>query len=312
MKKAIRIVAMIFILFVIGFFIDKAICYAHIPDKPYIEGSVKYKEIVYLQNNEIQFIDDKGEKGEAFKIYVPTKRKVFGYTVPIYKRLQTMGVVNITWGNVDYPIGFTYVYGYPNVAYPVLLNNKNEMLICSRETGPNTHWTNPIEVTDGGRILINLEGNNKNYLVFYDMEECKEENILYEGENIRYFALSRNGLLAVNEEIDSDLMLNIYDEHSKLIYSNNDNDYYEFFAWSSDGNKLLFPGKNDNGVIDKIQIINFLTGDTQIINQEVFYASFSPSGDKLVMDTKNGIVILDLLTMEEKIISQGDSPHWHP
>jgi WD40 repeat protein len=165
---------------------------------------------------------------------------------------------------------------------------------------------------DDERIVINIGHYPENHLSLYNMKECKEESVYYDGEGIDMFAISSKGWLAVEEYLGSDTELNIYDEKRALVFSDSQVDNYFFMNWSKDGNQFVFQVKKSS-TDNKFYLHDFTTGKTKLIGEFIYTASFSPKGDQLVITRIRGeIFILDLGTLEETFLTYGYYPDWRP
>lgn len=308
MIKRITRALMFIIIIVIG-----AICLLDIliPDRPIIIGNISYDEISYIYNGELKFTDETGKEESNFHLVIPVPIDFWGLQIPFLKKFVSQGFTNTFWSLNGESLGLLFSTDYPAARFPALLTADNKLLTCPTEDGPNTNYIYPIQVVNDNNILINLAENDSEKLVIYNMETCDTEKIFYQGTKIHTFSLSSKFWLAVNEEVDGDLMLNVYDNTQNLVLSINAPDYYEFITWSKDGEKLLY--RISNGINDDyIYIYDFATGETTKIAQNVYKASFSPNGKQLVVYTTNGLFIMDLNTLQRRYLTNGINPDWRP
>jgi hypothetical protein len=285
-------------------------------EKPAPIIEVPSGEIWYLSADDWKTIMVIGENGE--------NEKEFDRKIPVYEEIKTNEgtkyqikmysdwIFQINWGLNAKNLGILFATYYPNVSYPAVLQESGQLLLCLEDENLNTNYLYPIEMLDDERIVINLGRYPDNYLSLYNMKTCQEESVYYDGSEEGTFAISSKGWLAIQEGLISDQILNVYDEGHNLVFSNNEVDNYYFYTWSGDGQKIAY-------VINKpkdkfgLYIHDFETGETSLIGENIFYASFSPDGERMVIQRELAeIYILDLQTMQEKYLTKGTEPIWKP
>jgi hypothetical protein len=288
-----------------------------IPYDPILIGKHQFSDIAYIndsKNSHIRFSDAQGDHESSLHVIVPVPMNMNfpGKRVSRFKNFVLNNVSDVYWEIDGDALGFLFYTYYPNVRFPALLTEQGEIYVCINDSILNTNYHYPIQVHDDKRIIINIGRYPENSLILYNMKECKKESVFYDGKGEQVFAVSSKGWLAINEEIDKEMMLNVYDSNRNLVFTDNQIDYYNFLAWSKDGNKLLYEVYKDNEE-DNLYMHDFVTGESNKIADYIFKASFSPDGNRIVMEKlgKN-IVILDLITMEETYFAKGSNPDWRP
>ncbi|MBI9052078.1 MAG: PD40 domain-containing protein [Anaerolineaceae bacterium] len=286
-------------------------------EKPEPTVDLQFKDIAYLDEinfSKIMFIDDFGRHQTSSHIIIPEFRKINIFKRELYKiegYLHNTSI-DIYWGIDGEVLGTLFRTHYPSVGYPALLAENNEIYTCLEDDNLHTNYDYPIQVIDSERIVINIGDYPENYLLLYNMKNCEEESIFYSGYMVGRFSISSKKWLAVNEYINGDQQLNIYDETKTLVYSENDIDDYNYFTWSKDGNILIYRVYKSLSD-DKFYAHDFQKNETYLIGENIYRASFSPDGKYLVIQRPQyKLFLLDLDTMEETFLVNGVNPDWRP
>jgi hypothetical protein len=314
MKKTIKYSFIAFLFFVISTISIKLI----IPYDPIIIGNPELNDIAYVddsRNSHIIFSDAQGNNKSSLDVIIPVPMNVSssGKELSRIKNFVFNNISDVYWEIDGDALGFLFSTYYPNVRFPALLTEEGTIYVCINDSILNTNYSYPIQVYDDKRIIINMGNYPDNSLILYNMKECKNESVFYDGNGEQVFAVSSKGWLAINEEIDNEMMLNVYDNNRNLVFSDNQIDYYDFLAWSKDGNKLIYRVYKHKKE-DYLYMHDFVTNESKKVAEDIiFKTSFSPDGNKIVME-KIGkeIVILDLITLQETNIAKGSNPDWRP
>jgi len=313
-KITLLVIAILIILKIIQIFLQFII-----QVNPMVYPKFETHDIVYLDASpfsysKLNFIDESGVKKSIANIMIPWTAEVFmfGNELSQVVDLNINKVTNVYWSNTKGTLGFLYGMDYPHVRYPGLLLENGEILICQQDEKLSTNLNYPIQVLDDTRIVINIGRYPDNYLSFYDMENCLEESVYYDGKAERGFAISSNGWLAINEELEGDLVLNVYDEQHQLVFTDNEVDDYYFIDWSKDGSMMIYRvGKSKSE--DQLYSYDFKTNEQKIIGDHIYHASFSPDDKKLIIEREGfQLYFLDLRSLEESYVIEGSSPNWKP
>ncbi len=311
MKKAKKIIFISLLILIISL----CLINIFIPMNPIIVGEPVYYEIAYTENDfpsKLMFTDETGKNGSSINLKLPIQIEIFGTRIPLVKSFASDNISGIYWDPTGKALGVLYSTYYVNIRYPALILLDGESFSCPNDMDLYTNYSYPIHVVDRERIIINMGNFPNNRLVLYNMKDCKQESIYYDGSEVRVFAVSSQGWLAVNEVKNDELMLNVYDDNKKLVYSDNTVGYEYYLTWSKDGSKLVYNINVEND-IDDVCMYDFVKEEKTIIGKSSAKVSFSPDGNKLIMEkNSNDLVILDLITLQENDFISGSNPDWRP
>ncbi|MBI9045387.1 MAG: PD40 domain-containing protein [Anaerolineaceae bacterium] len=274
-----------------------------------------YYDIAYIgieDTSNISFIDETGKHLNSVDMEITLPITIFGINIPFMESIVANRFSDVYWGPDGETLGVLYSTRYTNIRYPAMILSNGEKYECSNDEELYTNFAYPIQVLDRERIVINMEEYPYNKLVIYNMKNCEEEGIYYDGIEERVFAISSQGWLAVNEATYGGFALNVYDNNENLVYSDKSVGYEYYIAWSKDGNKLAYSINKENE-IDDVCVYDFTEGEKRIVSKSSGKVSFSPDGNKLVMEKiQNHLVILDLVTLQETDLIDGSNPDWRP
>ena len=275
-------------------------------EKPSID-SLNFEDIAFLNAGKINFIDESGDNFRAVNIVVSMPKYFLGQQLANLNEMKDAHIVGIDWGNSGDVLGFEYSDPhYIYKSYIGVVNQEGTIFLCNNKYAPSIK---DFQIIDGKRAIINTIENEGKKLINFNLETCEEEGTFYEGHSIGAFSLSNKSWLAVQEEKEGMFMMNIYDDSRNLLYSVNEDNYnLDLFSWSNDGNKLLYVLREGDQWI--LYMFKLPEKKTIKISSDVFWASFSPADDKLVLEKQNGIYLLDLNSMEVDFLIQESKPSW--
>jgi WD40 repeat protein len=277
-------------------------------------------DIVYLErtdeNGTIKFInaDGSGASTRDVTFSVPRTINIFGFNIPLAYHQVDNQISTVTWGADGNTLAFSYENENFIVRFPGLLTAEGEILTCPQDDSLYTCRNCPVRVLDQERVLINVGApyDGVRYLAVYNMRNCKQESVYFDGNREWGFALSSKNWLAISEKLDDRFVLNVYDDQFTLMHTIPTEDLISWIEWSPDGNQLLYRDSRDYD--SYVKMFNYNTNEDQIteVGKDICCASFSPDAQKIIFSRDNQIYIRDLTTGQETYLTQGTNPQWRP